>query len=94
MSCSNCFKGTIHEGTPLGKEVKIQNRDTYVAEPPSTDATTPPETRGIIVIVSDAFGCVFGFLNCVGAGSLLWRQSPFSRCRPCSHLITLNGNTD
>ena len=56
MSCSDCFKGTVHEGTPLGKEVKIQNRDTYVAEPPSTDGTTPLKIRGIIVILHDAFG--------------------------------------
>ena len=58
MSCSNCFKGIIHEGTPRGQEVKIHGRDTYVAEPPIRSSSRQT-VSGIIVILSDAFGWTF-----------------------------------
>ena len=58
MSCPDCFKGTVHEGTPKGQEIKFDARDTYIAEPP-TDASSPQKVKGIIVIISDAFGWKF-----------------------------------
>lgn len=51
MSCSECFKGSIHDGIPQGKEINLHGLPTYIAEPPSGT-----EIKGIIVIVSDAFG--------------------------------------
>lgn len=57
MSCPDCFKGTIHEGTPRGKETKIFDRDTYVTEPP-VDLSSQP-LKGVVVILSDAFGWTF-----------------------------------
>ena len=58
MSCPDCFKGTIHEGTPSGKEIKVNGRDTYVAEPP-VDSESPQTVKGIIIILGDAFGWRF-----------------------------------
>lgn len=58
MSCPDCFKGTIHEGTPRGKETKFNGRDTYVVEP-SNDAPSSQAVKGIVVILSDAFGWKF-----------------------------------
>ena len=52
MSCPDCFKGHTHEGTPTGQVATIHGLETYVAEPPSEDATTRP-VRGIIVIVPE-----------------------------------------
>ncbi|KAJ9138439.1 Alpha/beta-hydrolase [Pleurostoma richardsiae] len=54
MACPDCFKGSIHEGTPKGKIIKLHDLDTYVSEPPEGRAV-----KGIIVIVPDAFGWVF-----------------------------------
>jgi hypothetical protein len=54
MSCPACFSGHVHDGQPLGKELKIHGRDTYVAEP--KDGV---KVIGTIVMVSDAFGWEF-----------------------------------
>lgn len=54
MSCSQCFRGTIHGGVPQGKEIQLYGRSTYVAEPPEGS-----EMNGIIVVVSDALGWTF-----------------------------------
>jgi putative IMPACT (imprinted ancient) family translation regulator len=51
MSCPDCFTGTVHEGTPVGRVETIHGLPTYVA---GTTSETEPE--GIIVIISDAFG--------------------------------------
>ena len=55
MSCPDCASGTVHEGTPTGREEKMYGRDVYVANPPSG------RTNGIVVIVSDGLG--WGFPN-------------------------------
>jgi len=55
MSCPDCFAGHVHEGNPKGRIEKIQGLDTYIAEPPGG----PNDTKGIIVIVPDAFGMPF-----------------------------------
>lgn len=51
MSCPDCFTGTLHEGTPVGRVEVIHGLPTYTADPPSR-----MEPAGIIVIISDAFG--------------------------------------
>ncbi|KIX03868.1 uncharacterized protein Z518_07421 [Rhinocladiella mackenziei CBS 650.93] len=48
-ACSECIKGTIHEGTPQGKEEIIHGLNTYVIG----NRVNP---RTIIVIYSDIFG--------------------------------------
>lgn len=55
MSCPDCFRGGVHEGTPVGKETKIHNLPVYVSSPP--EGTTP---KGIVVFIPDAFGWRFG----------------------------------
>ena len=62
MSCSNCFKGAVHEGIPRGIETKFNGRDTYVVEPATnldSPSSLPPAVKGIVVILSDAFGWKF-----------------------------------
>ncbi|CAJ2505782.1 Uu.00g131760.m01.CDS01 [Anthostomella pinea] len=54
MSCPDCFKGGVHEGTPSGITTRLHGLDTYVAEPASG---RPP--KGIIVVIPDAFGWEF-----------------------------------
>ncbi|KAF1810304.1 dienelactone hydrolase family protein [Eremomyces bilateralis CBS 781.70] len=54
MACPACVSGTLHEGTPSGKEETLYGLPTYVATPPSG---TPP--KGTIVIIPDAFGWTF-----------------------------------
>ena len=56
MSCPECFIGSIHEGTPKGRETTLHGRDVYVAEPMDGDTQS---IKGIIVILSDAFGWTF-----------------------------------
>ncbi|KAL8640897.1 MAG: hypothetical protein Q9228_002230 [Teloschistes exilis] len=51
MACSQCFQGSLHSGTPKGREIQLHGRSTYVAEPPEDSAI-----KGIIVIVSNVFG--------------------------------------
>ncbi|KAF2820343.1 alpha/beta-hydrolase [Ophiobolus disseminans] len=48
-ACSECIKGTIHEGQPKGKEELVHGLNTYV-----TGNRTNP--RGIVVVYSDIFG--------------------------------------
>ncbi|KAH8805090.1 dienelactone hydrolase [Xylogone sp. PMI_703] len=48
-ACEECIKGTIHKGSPQGKEEIIHGLNTYVIG----NRTNP---RGIIVIYSDIFG--------------------------------------
>ncbi|KAK3682259.1 Alpha/Beta hydrolase protein [Podospora appendiculata] len=54
MSCPECFQGSVHDGEPRGKVIKLHGLDTYATEP--ADGRAP---RGIIVIVPDAFGWEF-----------------------------------
>jgi hypothetical protein len=51
MPCKDCVSGTLHEGTPAGREETIHGLPTYVTEPPN--GVTP---KGIVVIIPDAFG--------------------------------------
>lgn len=51
MACKDCVAGTLHEGTPAGREETVHGRLTYVTEPPDGAAA-----KGIVVIVPDAFG--------------------------------------
>ena len=53
MACADCFKGSLHEGTPTGRVETLHGLPTYVAEPPSGTPT------GIIVIIPDALGWEF-----------------------------------
>ncbi|KAJ4245970.1 hypothetical protein NW762_013714 [Fusarium torreyae] len=53
MSCPDCVKGSIHEGEPRGREIKLHGLDSYVVEPQGRDV------RGIIVVLPDAFGWKF-----------------------------------
>ena len=53
MACPDCFKGSLHEGTPTGRVETLHGLPTYIAEPPSG---TP---KGIIVIIPDALGWEF-----------------------------------
>ncbi|KAL6364614.1 hypothetical protein LRP88_02017 [Fusarium phalaenopsidis] len=57
MSCPDCFKGSIHDGEPRGKTIKLHDLDTYVVEP-----SEGKEVKGIIVVIPDAFG--WKFVNC------------------------------
>ncbi|KAH8889136.1 alpha/beta-hydrolase [Thozetella sp. PMI_491] len=54
MACPDCFRGSIHEGTPRGKISKVHGLDTYISEPPEGQ-----QAKGIIVIIPDAFGLPF-----------------------------------
>ncbi|KIV99105.1 uncharacterized protein PV09_09202 [Verruconis gallopava] len=54
MSCPNCFSGHVNAATPKGREEKVFDRDCYIAEPGEGKAV-----KGIIVIISDAFGWQF-----------------------------------
>ncbi|KAJ4171420.1 hypothetical protein NW754_013188 [Fusarium falciforme] len=57
MSCPDCFKGSVHDGEPRGKIIKLHDLDTYVVEP-----SEGKEVKGIIVVIPDAFG--WKFVNC------------------------------
>jgi hypothetical protein len=54
MSCPDCAKGGLHEGTPIGREEVVHGLPTYVTEPP---AGTP--IKGEIVYIPDALGWKF-----------------------------------
>ncbi|EHK20865.1 uncharacterized protein TRIVIDRAFT_50504 [Trichoderma virens Gv29-8] len=56
MSCPDCFKGTIHEGTPKGKEETIHHVLTYVATPEKGIASSSK-----IIFITDVFG--FNLVN-------------------------------
>ena len=49
MACPDCFKGTLHTGTPAGTEETIHGVGTYVASPTAT-------TKSTIIFITDAFG--------------------------------------
>jgi len=49
--CSACLSGSIHSGTPTGKEEVIHGLSTYIATP--GDGAEP---RALIVMIPDAFG--------------------------------------
>ena len=51
MACKDCASGTLHEGTPAGREETVHGRLTYITEPSNGAAA-----KGIVVIVTDAFG--------------------------------------
>lgn len=55
MSCPDCFRGIIHEGTPQGKITKLHGLDAYIAEP-----AAGKEVKGFLVFIPDAFGWKFG----------------------------------
>ncbi|RSL91421.1 hypothetical protein CEP52_014275 [Fusarium oligoseptatum] len=57
MSCPDCFKGSIHDGEPRGRTIKLHDLDTYVVEP-----SEGKEVKGIVVVIPDAFG--WEFVNC------------------------------
>lgn len=54
MSCPDCFSGSVHEGTPRGRIIKLHGLDTYVTEPGDGR-----EVKNIIIIIPDAFGWEF-----------------------------------
>ena len=54
MACKDCVSGTLHEGTPAGREETVHGRPTYITEPPNGAAA-----KAIVVIVPDAFGWRF-----------------------------------
>ncbi|RSL80307.1 hypothetical protein CEP51_006696 [Fusarium floridanum] len=57
MSCPDCFKGSIHDGEPRGRTIRLHDLDTYVVEP-----SEGKEVKGIAVVIPDAFG--WEFVNC------------------------------
>ncbi|KAL1855407.1 hypothetical protein Plec18167_005909 [Paecilomyces lecythidis] len=54
MSCSQCFSGSVQQGTPKGNVVKLHGLDVYVSEPEEGKPV-----KGIIIIIPDAFGWEF-----------------------------------
>ncbi|RFU77497.1 alpha beta-hydrolase [Trichoderma arundinaceum] len=56
MSCPDCFRGAIHEGTPKGKEETIHDVLTYVATP-----ETGTTSNSKIIFITDVFG--FNLVN-------------------------------
>ncbi|KAL2071226.1 hypothetical protein VTL71DRAFT_12461 [Oculimacula yallundae] len=54
--CADCFKGSIHPGTPSGTVATIHGLQTYVAYP---EGDVQP--KGLVVMITDAFG--FDFVN-------------------------------
>ena len=57
MACAECFQGTTHNGTPTGHVSRIHDLDVYVSWPNGHE----PASRGIIVVIPDAFG--WSFIN-------------------------------
>lgn len=54
MPCVDCYRGHDHDGPVDGVEINFHGHDVYVAEPnPQTGAAA---RRGLIVVLSDAFG--------------------------------------
>ncbi|KAK6373644.1 hypothetical protein LTS17_008137 [Exophiala oligosperma] len=53
---SCCLSGSVHGGTPRGREDTVGGLDCYVTEPPSSDSNT--KTKAIIFLV-DIFGWKF-----------------------------------
>ncbi|KAH7316943.1 Alpha/Beta hydrolase protein [Stachybotrys elegans] len=51
MYCQDCFKGTIHDGTPRGKQEVVHGIPTYVASPEGN-----PVPSAVIIFISDIFG--------------------------------------
>ncbi|KFA54050.1 hypothetical protein S40293_09837 [Stachybotrys chartarum IBT 40293] len=51
MYCPDCFKGTIHDGTPRGKQEIIHGIPTYVALPEED-----PAPFAVIIFITDIFG--------------------------------------
>lgn len=54
MACRDCISGSLHEGTPTGREESLYGLSTYIAEPPSDEPH-----KGIIVIIPDGLGWTF-----------------------------------
>lgn len=54
MSCPDCISGHVHHGDPKGTVEKLHGLDTYVSKPSEGKIT-----KGIIVIIPDAFGMPF-----------------------------------
>jgi hypothetical protein len=54
MSCPDCAKGGLHEGTPEGREELLHGFQTYVTGPPAGT-----QIKGEIVYLPDALGWKF-----------------------------------
>lgn len=54
MSCPACFQGSVHEGQPRGKDIKLHGLDAYVTEP-----ADGRQAKAIIVMIPDVFGWEF-----------------------------------
>ncbi|RKL36643.1 hypothetical protein BFJ72_g8192 [Fusarium proliferatum] len=52
MPCAGCYTGHDHPGPVCGRETKLHGHDVYVTEP----QTKLLSTKGLIVVMSDAFG--------------------------------------
>ena len=51
IPCRDCLTGTLHTGTQTGRVDTVHGLPAYITEPEQTSSV-----RGIIVIISDAFG--------------------------------------
>lgn len=51
MACQDCVTGSLHEGTPIGREETLHGLQTYVTEPPNGASPS-----ALIVIIPDVFG--------------------------------------
>ncbi|KAM0236614.1 hypothetical protein ACHAP5_009300 [Fusarium lateritium] len=52
MPCADCYTGHDHSGPVYGRETTLHSHDVYVAEPQTKEVFT----KGLIVVMSDAFG--------------------------------------
>lgn len=53
MPCVDCYRGHDHAGPVGGIETEFHGHDVYVSEP---GTETTGARRGLIVVLSDAFG--------------------------------------
>ncbi|MCJ1476963.1 hypothetical protein MMC13_005633 [Lambiella insularis] len=54
MACRECISGSLHEGTPTGREESMYGLPTYISDPPSGQ-----QPKGIVVFIPDAVGWEF-----------------------------------
>ncbi|OSS50115.1 hypothetical protein B5807_05190 [Epicoccum nigrum] len=57
MSCPDCFRGGVATGTPSGTTKELHGFSTYIASPPTQEATsTTAKSAPTIIFFTDAFG--------------------------------------
>ena len=57
MSCPDCFRGGVATGTPSGTTKELHGFNTYIASPPTQEATAiAAKNASTIILFTDAFG--------------------------------------